>query len=52
MKPRRRRLGAAMVIALLGRPLPASAHYRGKRDPFDVLLVLRDGSAISDQSYR
>jgi hypothetical protein len=26
--------------------------YRGRRDPFDVLLVLRDGSASVYQSYR
>jgi hypothetical protein len=26
--------------------------FRGKRDPFDVLLVLRDGSASAYQSYR
>lgn len=52
MNPQRRRLGAAMVISLVGGPLPASAHYRGKRDSFDVLLVLRDGDAISHQSYR
>lgn len=47
---------AAVGLAVPGMPRGAPGMdgpaYGGKRDPFDVLLVLRDGSSSAYQSYR
>lgn len=47
---------AAVGLAVPGMPRGSPGMdgpaFRGKRDPFDVLLVLRDGSASAYQSYR
>ena len=47
---------AAVGLAVPGMPRGSPGMdgpaFRGQRDPFDVLLVLRDGSASSYQSYR
>lgn len=47
---------AAVGLAVPGMPRGSPGMdgpaYRGRRDPFDVLLVLRDGSASAYQSYR
>ena len=41
------------VLRLLTeKPDAVGPAFRGQRDPFDVLLVLRDGSANSHQSHR
>jgi hypothetical protein len=47
---------AAVGLAVPGMPRGSPGMdgpaFRGKRDAFDVLLVLRDGSASAYQSYR
>lgn len=47
---------AAVGLAVPGMPRGSPGMdgptYRGRRDPFDVLLVLRDGSASVYQAYR
>ena len=47
---------AAVGLAVPGMPRGSPGMdgpaFRGQRDPFDVLLVLRDGSASACQSYR
>ena len=47
---------AAVGLAVPGMPRGSPGMdgpaFRGQRDPFDVLLVLRDGSASAYQSYR
>lgn len=47
---------AAVGLAVPGMPRGSPGMdgpaFRGKRDPFDVLLLLRDGSASVYQSYR
>lgn len=45
-------VGLAVPAMPRGSPGMDGPAYHGKRDPFDVLLVLRDGSASPYQSYR
>lgn len=46
----------AVGLAVPGMPVGSAGmdgpEYKGRRDPFDVLLVLRDGSTRVYQSYR
>ena len=44
-------VGLAVPAMPLGSPGMDGPEYGGRRDPFDVLLVRKDGSAIPYQSY-
>lgn len=52
LKERPDAVGLAVPGMPRGSPGMDGPAFRGKRDPFDVLLVLRDGSASAYQSYR
>jgi hypothetical protein len=45
-------LGLAVPAMPIGSPGMDGPAYRGRRDPYDVLLVARSGSASVYQSYR
>jgi hypothetical protein len=45
-------IGIAVPGMPVGSPGMDGPEYRGRRDPYDVLLVLRDGSARVFASYR
>lgn len=45
-------IGLAVPAMPVGSPGMDGPEYGGRKDPFDVLLVLRDGSARVYQSYR
>lgn len=45
-------VGLAVPAMPIGSPGMDGPEYQGRRDPFDVLLVRRDGSASVYQSYR
>lgn len=45
-------LGLAVPAMPVGSPGMDGPAYQGRRDPFDVLLVLRDGRSRVYQSYR
>lgn len=49
---RPRAVGLAVPAMPIGSPGMDGPAYRGRRDPFDVLLVARDGQATVYQSYR
>jgi hypothetical protein len=49
---RRRITGALLLRATRGSPGIDGPACGGVRDPYDVLLVRRDGSSAIDQSYR
>ncbi len=45
-------IGIAVPGMPVGSPGMDGPQYKGRRDPYDVLLVLRDGSARVYASYR
>ncbi len=45
-------LGLAVPAMPIGSPGMDGPEYKGRKDPYDVLLVQRDGSASVYQSYR
>lgn len=49
---RPRAVGLAVPAMPIGSPGMDGPAYRGRRDPYDVLLVARDGQATVYQSYR
>lgn len=49
---RPRAVGLAVPAMPIGSPGMDGPAYRGRRDPYDVLLVARDGQATAYQSYR
>jgi hypothetical protein len=52
LKERPAAVGLAVPAMPLGSPGMDGPEYGGRRDPYDVLLVQRDGSAAVYQSYR
>lgn len=52
LKERPDAVGLSVPAMPRGSPGMDGPAYRGKRDPFDVLLVLRHGSSSPYQSYR
>ena len=49
---RPRAVGLSVPAMPIGSPGMDGPAYRGRRDPYDVLLVARDGQATVYQSYR
>lgn len=49
---RPRAVGLAVPAMPIGSPGMDGPAYRGRRDPYDVLIVARDGRATVYQSYR
>lgn len=52
LKERPAAVGLAVPAMPVGSPGMDGPEYRGRRDPYDVLLVQRDGSASVYQAYR
>lgn len=52
LKERPRAVGLAVPAMPIGSPGMDGPAYRGRQDPYDVLLVARDGTASVYQSYR
>ena len=52
LKERPRAVGLAVPAMPIGSPGMDGPAYRGRKDPYDVLLVARDGSSTVYQSYR
>ncbi|MBL8287831.1 MAG: DUF411 domain-containing protein [Rubrivivax sp.] len=52
LKERPRAVGLAVPAMPIGSPGMDGPAYGGRRDPYDVLLVARDGTATVYQSYR
>lgn len=52
LKERPRAVGLAVPAMPVGSPGMDGPAYKGRRDPYDVLLVARDGTATVFQSYR
>lgn len=52
LKERPRAVGLAVPAMPVGSPGMDGPAYRGRKDPYDVLLVARDGTSTVYQSYR
>ena len=52
LKERPRAVGLAVPAMPVGSPGMDGPAYRGRKDPYDVLLVTRDGTSTVYQSYR
>lgn len=52
LRERPRAVGLAVPAMPVGSPGMDGAAYRGRQDPYDVLLVARDGTSTVFQSYR
>jgi len=52
LKERPQAVGLAVPGMPVGSPGMDGPEYKGRKDPYDVLLVARDGGARSFQSYR
>lgn len=52
LKERPRAVGLAVPAMPVGSPGMDGPDYRGRKDPYDVLLVRADGSAAVYQAYR
>lgn len=52
LKERPQALGLAVPVMPIGSPGMDGPEYKGRKDPYDVLLVQRDGAASVYRSYR
>lgn len=52
LKERPRAVGLAVPAMPVGSPGMDGPAYRGRKDPYDVLLVTRDGTSTVYQAYR